>query len=114
MYWREYRTEFHTALAYGTSESTVCLTIKKIENTLMQSEQFHLPNKKALQSGSMVFEIILVDATEQPVERPQKNSGKKKCHTKKSQVLADMKTGEIFPLTSVRAANMISGSSKKA
>jgi len=48
MYWREYRTEFHIGLAYGISESTVCRTIKKIENTLMQSEQFHLPNKKAL------------------------------------------------------------------
>ncbi len=75
MYWREYRTEFHIGLAYGISESTVCRTIKKIENTLMQSELFHLPNKKALQSNSMAFEIILVDATEQPVERPQKNSG---------------------------------------
>jgi hypothetical protein len=53
----------------------------------MQSEQFHLPNKKALQSGSMAFEIILVDATEQSVERPQKNSGKKKCHAQKAQVI---------------------------
>jgi hypothetical protein len=75
MYWREYRTEFHIGLAYGISESTVCRTIKKIENTLIQSEQFHLPSKRALQSNSMTFEIILVDATEQPVERPQKNSG---------------------------------------
>jgi hypothetical protein len=75
MYWREYRTEFHIGLAYGISESTVCRTIKKIENTLMQSELFHLPNKRALQSNSMAFEIILVDATEQPVERPQKNIG---------------------------------------
>jgi hypothetical protein len=75
MYWREYRTEFHIGLAYGISESTVCRTIKKIENTLIQSERFHLPNKKALQSNSMALEIILVDATEQPVERPQKNSG---------------------------------------
>jgi len=75
MYWREYRTEFHIGLAYGISESTVCRAIKKIENTLMQSKKSHLPNKKALQSGSMAFEIIVVDATEQPVERPQKNSG---------------------------------------
>jgi hypothetical protein len=75
MYWREYRTEFHIGLACGISESTVCRTIKKIENTLIQSELFHLPNKRALQSNSMAFEIIIVDATEQPVERPQKNSG---------------------------------------
>ncbi|CAK8724264.1 Helix-turn-helix of DDE superfamily endonuclease [Candidatus Electronema aureum] len=74
MYWREYRTEFHIGLAYGISESAVCRMIKKIENAL-KSEQFHLPNKKALQSDSMKFEITLVDATEQPIERPKKNSG---------------------------------------
>jgi hypothetical protein len=75
MYWREYRTEFHISLAYGISESTVCRTIKKVENTLIKSDRFHLPSRKALQSGGMELEIILVDATEQPVERPQKNSG---------------------------------------
>ena len=75
MCWREYRTEFHISLAYGISESTVCRTIKKIEDTLIKSERFHLPSRKALQSVSMALEIILVDATEQPVERPQKNSG---------------------------------------
>jgi hypothetical protein len=69
MYWREYRTEFHLGLAYGVSESTVSRTI---ENTLIKSERFHLPSKKALQSGSMALEIILVDATEQPVELHQK------------------------------------------
>jgi hypothetical protein len=74
MYWREYRTEFHIGLAYGISESTVCRTIKKIENTLIKSEQFHLPGAKEIQSGRMELEIILVDATEQPIERPQKNS----------------------------------------
>jgi hypothetical protein len=77
MYWREYRTEFHISLAYGISESTVCRTIKKIEDTLIKSERFHLPSRKALQSGSMALEIILVDATEpteQPVERPQKKA----------------------------------------
>jgi DNA-directed RNA polymerase specialized sigma subunit len=57
MYWREYRTEFHLGLAYGVSESTVCRMIKKIENTLIKSEQFQLLNKKALHSGSMALEI---------------------------------------------------------
>jgi hypothetical protein len=100
MYWREYRTEFHLGLAYGISESTVCRTIKKIENTLIKSEQLHLPNKKALHSGSMALEIIFVDSTEHPVECHKKQrhqySGKKKCHTKKAQILVDMKTGKIL------------------
>ena len=74
MYWREYRTEFHIGLTYGVSESTVCRTIKKVENVLIQSKQFHLPGRKALQSSDTVIEIVLVDATEQPIERPKKDN----------------------------------------
>ncbi len=75
MYWREYRTEFHIGLTYGISEATVCRTIQKIENALIKFEQFHLPSRKGLQPSGMKLEIVLVDVTEQPVERPQKNSG---------------------------------------
>src|SRR5215207_4399236 len=39
MYWSEYRTEFHIGLTYGVRESTVCRTIKKVENVLIQSKQ---------------------------------------------------------------------------
>jgi len=74
MYWREYRTEFHIGLTYGISESAVCRTIQKVENTLIKSEQFHLPGKKALQASDNLFEIVLVDATEQPIERPKKDN----------------------------------------
>mgnify|MGYP001565144110 FL=1 len=74
MYWREYRTEFHIGLTYGVSESTVCRTIKKVENALMQSKQFHLPGRKALQPSNTIIEIVLVDATEQPIERPKKDN----------------------------------------
>jgi hypothetical protein len=73
MYWREYRTEFHIGLSYGVSESTVCRTIQKVEDVLIKSEQFHLPGKKVLQSSDTVIEIVLVDATEQPIERPKKD-----------------------------------------
>lgn len=73
MYWREYRTEFHIGLTYGVSESTVYRTIQKIENVLLQSKRFHLQGKKSLQSSDIIFEIVLVDATEQPVERPKKD-----------------------------------------
>jgi len=74
MYWREYRTEFHIGLTYGVSESTVCRTIKKVEDVLIQSKQFHLPGKKALQASDTLIEIVLVDATEQPIERPKKDN----------------------------------------
>jgi hypothetical protein len=73
MYWREYRTEFHIALAFAVSESTVCRTIRKIENVLIKSQRFHLPGKKQMQASESTIEIVLLDATEQPIERPQKN-----------------------------------------
>lgn len=72
MYWREYRTEFHIAQSYELDESTVSRTIQKIEDVLVQSGKFHLPGKKALQTSDTVFEVVLVDASEQPVERPKK------------------------------------------
>jgi hypothetical protein len=72
MYWREYRTEFHIAQSYGVSEATVCRTIRKVEDVLVRSQKFRLPGKKVLQPSDTVFEVILVDASEQPVERPKK------------------------------------------
>ena len=72
MYWREYRTEFHIAQSYGISESAVCRTIQKVEDVLVQSKQFRLPGKKALQPSDTIFEVVLVDASEQPIERPKK------------------------------------------
>ncbi len=72
MYWREYRTEFHIAQSYGVSEATVCRTIRKVEDALVGSKKFRLPGKKVLQPSETVFEVILVDASEQPVERPKK------------------------------------------
>jgi hypothetical protein len=75
MYWREYRTQFHIAQAYGVSEATVCRTIQRVENTLLQSGQFRLPGKKALREPDASLEIIVLDASESPVERPKKDSG---------------------------------------
>jgi hypothetical protein len=64
MYWREYRTEFHIGLAYGISVSTVSRTIGKVENVLIQSQQFHVPGKKRLKSSETTIEVVLVDVTE--------------------------------------------------
>ena len=72
MYWREYRTQFHIAQAYGISKSVVCRTIRKIEDALMNSGKFRLPGKKALHPSDTVIEIVVVDVTEQPIERPKK------------------------------------------
>ena len=74
MYWREYRTEFHIGLTYGVSEATVCRTIQRVENVLMKSGEFRLPGRKALQPSDTLIEVVLIDATEQPIERPKKSS----------------------------------------
>jgi hypothetical protein len=42
MYWLEYRTQFHIAQAYGVSNTSVCRTIQKVEDALLNSEQFRL------------------------------------------------------------------------
>jgi len=75
LYWREYRTLFHLGADFGVSEATASRIVKKIEKALLKSKKFTLPGKKALQEGGTVFEVVLVDATESPVERPKKDSG---------------------------------------
>jgi hypothetical protein len=73
MYWREYRTEFHIGVSYGISESAACRTIKKIEGALIKSEIFHLPGGKTVSCRSDL-KSVLIDASEQPVERPKKRA----------------------------------------
>lgn len=74
MYWREYRTEFHIGVAYDVSEATVCRTIQKVEDALMKSGEFRLPGKKSFKSSDTLIEVVLIDATEQPIERPKKSN----------------------------------------
>lgn len=40
---------------------------------MIKDGTFSLPGKKALLKSDASYEIILIDATETPVERPQKN-----------------------------------------
>lgn len=73
MYWRENRTYFHIAQTYGVSESCCWNTVRWIENTLIKSGVFRLPGKKKLLEGGMELKVVLIDATETPVERPKKS-----------------------------------------
>jgi hypothetical protein len=43
-----------------------------VENTLVKSGKFSLPGKKALYGDDSEVEVVLVDVTESPVERPKK------------------------------------------
>lgn len=72
-YLREYRTFFHIANSYGISESSCHENVKKIENILIKSKEFSLPKKKEILMNENNIEVILVDATENHIERPKKN-----------------------------------------
>ena len=74
-YLREYRTYFHIAASYGVHESNIIRTTKWVEETLIKDGTFSLPGKKELLSPNHEIEVVLIDASESPIERPKKNSG---------------------------------------
>ena len=76
-YIREYRTYFHVSQSYSVSESNAYKTVRWIEDTLIKHPDFALPGRKALLKSDMDYEVILIDASETPIERPKKKSGKK-------------------------------------
>lgn len=72
-YLREYRTYFHIGVAYGISESAAYKTIKWVEDTLINDGTFSLPGRKELLKSDVNYEVVLIDATESPIQRPKKN-----------------------------------------
>ena len=71
-YWRQYPTLFELGFEFGLAKSSVHDIIVWAEDILINSGLFKLPGKKALLSNDDI-EIVLVDVTERPIERPQKN-----------------------------------------
>jgi hypothetical protein len=53
-----------------------------MEDTLIKSKTFSLPGKKALLKSNAEFEVILIDATESPIERPKKKDAMQKTDKK--------------------------------
>src|SRR3989440_3698699 len=72
-YLREYRTYFHIAQNYGISESNAYKICKWVEDTLIKDKRFALPGRKALLDSDAEYEVILIDASESPIERPKKD-----------------------------------------
>ena len=102
-YWRKYRTYFHIATDKGVSESTVCRIVHRIEVQIMASGLFRIPGKRQLVQGFGRPDLVVIDVTETPIERPKKKqrqaySGKKKQHTLKCQVIIERDTLEIICL----------------
>jgi hypothetical protein len=72
-YIREYRTYFHVSQSYGISESTAYKTVRWVEDALIKHPDFALPGRKALLKSDIEYDIVLIDATETPIERPKKS-----------------------------------------
>lgn len=103
LYGREYRTLFHLSTTMGVSEGTASRRVRWVEDTLIGSGRFALPKRteRFARGAAGQLKVVVVDATETPVERPQKKqrrfySGKRKRHTIKSEVLIDRHTGHIL------------------
>jgi hypothetical protein len=76
-YIREYRTYFHISQSYSVSESNAYKTVRWVEDTLIKHPDFALPGRKVLLKSDMEYEVVLIDASETPIERPKKKSDRK-------------------------------------
>ena len=74
-YWREYRTLFHVATSYGVSEPTASRIVRHVEDCLIQSKLFNLP-KNLPESEGIDWNVVILDATEIPIQRPKKTEEK--------------------------------------
>ena len=77
-YIREYITYFYISQSYSVIESNAYKTVRWVEDTLIKHPDFALPGRKALLKSDMEYEVILIDASETPIERPKKKSGRRK------------------------------------
>jgi len=97
VYLRQYHTFDELGEQFGISESYAQKIFHRALDILVKL--LRLPGKKALLEEGI--EAILIDVTEQPMERPvtkqrQWFSGKKKRHTIKTQLIVCLKTLQIL------------------
>jgi hypothetical protein len=100
-YWREYRTYFHIGSSWGVSEATVYRIVRWVEDHLMQSREFRLAGKKQLVPDFGSPQVVAMDVTETPIDRPKRrqrqfSSGKKQRHTLKGQIVLELDSGLII------------------
>ena len=89
---REYRTYAHIAANYGLHEGPIVRCVRCSEVTLIKDGTFRLPGKKELLKQNTNYEVVLIDATETPIERPKSDKNfitpeRKKRNTIKPQVI---------------------------
>jgi hypothetical protein len=75
MYYREYRTFAHVGASYHISEAQCWRIVTTLERWLIKSNLFHIPGRKKLTRSDVEWDVVVVDVSEHPIERPKKNSG---------------------------------------
>lgn len=106
LYYRSYITQIFVGFLFGIDDSRVCRIIQKLEPIL--AKEMAVTKTKHLSQEEV--ESLIYDATEQSIERPQKNqksyySGKKKRHTIKSEI-GITKKGRIISVSKPRPGSM--------
>jgi hypothetical protein len=96
-YLRHYHTFEQLGPMFGISESYACKIYHRYLDILVKV--LKLPSRKALLDRAL--EAIIIDVSEQPIERPTRKqrqyySGKKKRHTIKAQLIVGLKTLQIL------------------
>jgi len=85
-------TQDFLALLYDVDKATICRSLARIEKLAGRT----LGVKRRITVTEEEARALLIDATEQPVERPKRKqkcwySGKKKCHTIKAEIITTQK-----------------------
>lgn len=70
-YLKEYRTLECIGASYGLHKTNVGLTVRWVEDALHASGKFNLPSKRVLVQANTEIEVIVVDTTETPIQRPK-------------------------------------------
>lgn len=92
IYYRTYITYEFLGFLFGVDETTVLRAVRRIEQIAIKV--LHI--KKDKQISQEETEALIIDATEQQIQRPKKGqrdyySGKKKKHTLKTQIVVSKK-----------------------
>lgn len=87
LYYRSYVTQIFVGYMFGIDDSRVCRILKVLEPILASV----MAIQKCKELSKEEVEGLLIDATEQPIERPKRRqkpyySGKKKRHTLKTEI----------------------------
>jgi hypothetical protein len=81
-YYREHITYFHLGVKYNIHESTAFRIVVYIENILIKSGAFSLPKSSSIPTDTKL-EVVVIDASESPIERPKSAKHQKRNYSGK-------------------------------